>query len=52
MLAFFLVFGPIYGASRGDLLVALIGPAFVAFYLFPGYLIGGHWLRFFSKEER
>ena len=38
MLAVFLVFMPIYGASRGDLFVALIGPAFVLFYLFLSYL--------------
>ena len=51
MLALFLVFGPIYGPSRGDLFVALIGPAFVLFYLFLGYLIGGHWLRLFRRKN-
>ena len=51
MLALFLIFMPVYGATRGDLFVALIGPAFVLFYLFLSYLISGHWLRFFRRKD-
>ena len=51
MLAVFLLFMPIYGATRGDLFVALIGPAFVLFYLFLGYLISSHWLRLFRRRN-
>lgn len=51
MLALFLVFGRIYGATRDDLFVALIGPAFVLFYLSLDYLISGHWLRFFRRRN-
>ena len=47
MLSLFLVIGPIYGATKGDLFAALSGPTFVLFYLFLSYLISGHWLRLF-----
>lgn len=29
----------------------MIGPALIAFYLFLGYLISGHWPRFFRKKK-
>lgn len=50
-LLLFLVFGPIYGAAKGDLFVALIGPGFVFFYLALSYLMSGHWLRFFRGGD-
>ena len=51
MLGFFLVIFPIYGAMERDIFAALIGPAFVLFYLFMSYLISGHWLQLFRRTS-
>ncbi len=46
-----LVFVPIHGVMQGDLFVALLGPAALTFWLSMGYLLSGHWLRFFRRKN-
>ena len=51
MLAFFLIVLPIWGLVEGNWVGALIGPAYVLFFLVVSYLFSGHWLRFFRKND-
>ena len=46
-----LVFVPIHGVMQGDLFLALLGPGYLLFYFSLAYLLSGHWLRLFRRQN-
>lgn len=46
-----LVVMPIMGLMDGDIFVAVVGPAALTFWLSMKYLLSGHWLRFFRRND-
>lgn len=42
---------PIMGLMDGDIFVAVVGPAALTFWLSMKYLLSGHWLRLFRRNN-
>ncbi len=46
-----LVFVPIHGVMQGDLFVTLLGPCWLLSLFSLKYLLSGHWLRLFRRND-
>ena len=46
-----LVVMPIIGVVEGDLFLALLGPSFLLSLFSLKYLLSGHWLRIFRRND-